>query len=91
MKLKKMSINITHKKTCIITVILAKGRLSFCHKQPVCSNTRENVWILSMVSGPECLTVVTLIIIWFFLLPFVPNDLNIIYSTKSLLGEKNQD
>lgn len=41
-----------------------------------------------MVSGPECLTVVTLIIIWFFLLPFVPNDLNIIYSTKSLLGEK---
>lgn len=41
-----------------------------------------------MVSGPECLTVVTMIIIWFFLLPFVPNDLNIIYSTKSLLGEK---
>lgn len=45
-------------------------------------------WILSMVSGPECLTVVTLIIIWFFLLPFDPNDLNIICSTKSLLGEK---
>lgn len=42
-----------------------------------------------MVSGPECLTVVTLIIIWFFLLPFDPNDLNIICSTKSLLGEKN--
>lgn len=41
-----------------------------------------------MVSEPECLTVVTLIIIWFFLLPFDPNDLNIICSTKSLLGEK---
>lgn len=28
-----------------------------------------------MVSEPECLTVVTSIIIWFFLLPFDPNDI----------------